>query len=58
MADWENDAHDIAMYDLEYRSPDTSTRDLRTLQVTVLYVPARIVIEMQRATASKPQQAR
>jgi len=54
MADWENAAHDIVMYDLEYRSADTSTRDLRALQVIALYVPARTVIEMKRATTPKP----
>jgi len=54
MADWENPAHDVVRYDLEYRSPDDSTRDLRSLQVIALYIPARIVIEMKRATSPRP----
>jgi hypothetical protein len=52
MADWENEAHDIVRYDLEYRSPVASTRDLHTLQVIALYIPAPIVSEMKRTAAA------
>ena len=51
-ADWENEEHDIVRYDLEYRSLDGSTRDLRTLRVTAIYIPARTAAVMKRAIAS------
>jgi hypothetical protein len=53
VADWENEAHDIVRYGLEYRSPVASTRDLRTLRVQALYIPAAIVTEMKQAVAAE-----
>lgn len=52
MADWENEAHDIVRYDLEYRSPVASTRDLRMLRVIALYIPAQVANEMKRTAAA------
>jgi hypothetical protein len=53
MADWENDAHDIVRYDLEYRSPVASTRDLHALRVIALYIPAATASEMKRTAAAQ-----
>lgn len=53
MGDWANEAHDMVTYVLQYRSADTSTRDLRTLQVIAIYIPARTVAEMKRAMAAQ-----
>ena len=53
VADWENEAHDIVRYGLDYRSPVASTRDLRTLRVVALYIPAAIVTEMKQAVAAE-----
>jgi hypothetical protein len=52
MADWENEAHDIVRYSLEYRSPAASTRDLHTLRVIALYIPAPVASEMKRTAAA------
>ncbi len=53
VADWENEAHDIVRYGLEYRSPVASTRDLRALKVVALYIPAATVTEMKQAAAAE-----
>jgi hypothetical protein len=52
MADWENEGHDIVRYNLEYRSPAASTRDLHTLRVIALYIPAPVASEMKRTAAA------
>jgi len=52
-ADWENEAHDIVRYGLEYRSPVASTRDLHALKVVALYIPAATVTEMKQAAAAE-----
>jgi hypothetical protein len=52
MADWENGAHDIAVYFLEYRYPLSRPPDLRTLHVVALYIPAKTARGMQHAAAA------
>jgi hypothetical protein len=52
MADWENEGHDIVRYALEYRSPVASTRNLHTLRVIALYIPAPVASEMKRTAAA------
>ena len=42
---WENDAHDIVNYMLEYRCAEdlcSSTRDLHDLQVSAIFIPAKL----------------
>jgi hypothetical protein len=46
-ADWENPSHDIVEYALRYKSPDNSTRNLKNLQVIVLFFPADIAAKMK-----------
>jgi hypothetical protein len=41
-ADWENSSHDVTEYSLQYKSPGNSTRDLKTVEVTAIFIPARI----------------
>lgn len=53
MADWENRAHDITLYNLEYRSPSGAALESKTLRVVALYIPAEMVTRMKRETASK-----
>jgi TonB family protein len=55
LADWENAAHDITVYELQYRFgyPETGPPDLKTLRVLALYIPASVASEMKRAAASK-----
>jgi len=53
VADWEDEAHDVVRYGLDYRSPVASTRDLRALRVVALYIPAQIVTEMKEAVAAE-----
>jgi hypothetical protein len=47
-ADWENVPHDITTYVLRYESSDNSTRNLKNLQVTALFMPAEIAAKMKR----------
>lgn len=51
-ADWENGSHDIVVYALKYDSPDNSTRNLKNLQVIVLFIPAEIAAKMKRDAAN------
>lgn len=51
-ADWENGSHDIVVYALRYDSPDNSTRNLKSLQVIALFIPAEIAAKMKRDAAS------
>jgi hypothetical protein len=51
-ADWENGAHDILTYLLEYRCPEnacSSTLDLRDMRVVAIYIPADLA-ERTKAT--------
>ena len=47
-ADWENGSHDVTSYILNYESPANSTRDLKNLRVTALYIPAEVAAKMKR----------
>lgn len=53
IGDWESSARDIVRYSLEYSSQNTSTRDLHTLRITALYIPARAAIEIKNSTTRK-----
>jgi hypothetical protein len=54
-AQWENGAHDILEYGLEYRCPGnlcSSTYDLRDLQVIAIHIPADLA---KRIKATIPE---
>jgi hypothetical protein len=51
-ADWENGSHDIVVYALRYDSPDNSTRNLKSLQVIALFIPAEIAAKMKPDAAN------
>lgn len=47
--DWENRAHDVVTYRLEYRCKDnlcSSTKNLTDLEVIAIYIPARLTKPM------------
>jgi hypothetical protein len=49
-ADWENSAHDIVTYMLDYTCPDNlcaSTRDLHDLRVLAIHVPAGLAKQLK-----------
>lgn len=49
-ADWENRAHDILSYQLEYRCPDNlcaSTAGLDDLRVIAIYIPAKLAKQIK-----------
>ena len=48
-ADWENSTHDLTEYVLRYEAPDNSTRNLRSLQVIALFIPANIAAKMKHS---------
>lgn len=54
--DWQNGAHDILTYRLEYRCPDNlcaSTRDLNDLRVIAIYTPAKLAKQMKSSGSGK-----
>jgi hypothetical protein len=54
-ADWENGAHDILTYMLDYTCPDnlcSSTRNLYDLRVIAIRVPARLAAVMKSSLPS------
>jgi hypothetical protein len=50
-ADWQDSSHDITEYELQYKSPDHSTRDLKQLQLIALFIPANITTKMKRSVS-------
>jgi hypothetical protein len=52
-ADWENGHHDITTYVLRYESTNNSTRDLKSLQVTALYIPSEIAVKTKHDVKPK-----
>ena len=51
--DWEDRAHNITLYDLEYRYPMSGAHDppdSRMLHVVVLYIPTGVVEKMKHVT--------
>jgi hypothetical protein len=60
-ADWENGAHDILSYDLEYRCPGnlcSSTFDLHDLRVLAIHIPADIAKQMKAAISRERNEPR
>lgn len=51
-ADWEDDSHDIVLYQLTYESPDNSTRNLKNLLVIAVFIPAEIAAKMKHVAAN------
>src|ERR1039458_9126751 len=54
-AEWENGAHDILEYDLEYRCPGnlcSSTFDLHDLRVIAIHIPADLAKQIKTSIPS------
>jgi hypothetical protein len=52
MAQWENDKHDVVSYALQYSYPKQDANlepehHMRTLQVTAIYIPAKIAAQVK-----------
>jgi len=52
MAQWQNPQRDIVSYTFQYRYPSDGKRDLNTLRVFAIYIPATIAEKMPKAPSN------